>query len=151
MPSSPAAPIWFTSWQPGPAAPHDTSAATLLVSVTEFAPRRPWTALGVTRAGFALRRAWPDVDGAIGVWLWTVPGLLRPRTGSVSLWHDEKDLHGFVARPDHRRIMRAYRDRGTLRATTWHTDRTDGPHGFDKSATLREAREQITTWATATP
>ncbi|GAA2101675.1 hypothetical protein GCM10009801_75110 [Streptomyces albiaxialis] len=146
----PSPAVRFAAWKPGPAAAHD-GPGPLVVSLTEFAPHRPWHAVGVTRAGLALRRAWPDVEGAIGLWLWTVPGLLRPRTGSVSLWHDEEDLRRFVARPDHRRIMRAYRDRGTLRATTWHTPRSDAPAGFDKSATLHKARALITRWPDPAP
>lgn len=131
MPST----IWFTPWTPGPAAhaAHEkdvTGAA--VVSVTEFAPHRPWTAVGVTIAGLALRGSWSDVTGAVGLWLWADPDPRRPRSGSVSVWRDEKDLKGFVARHDHVRIMRSYRDRGTMRSALWDTP------GFDATAT-REA------------
>ncbi|MEU6269191.1 DUF3291 domain-containing protein [Saccharopolyspora shandongensis] len=114
--------IWFTSWRPGP-----EPGGAAVVSVTEFAPHRPWTMIGVSLAGVALRRSWPDLEGAVGMWLWTVPGLRRPRSGSVSVWRDEEALRRFVGRPDHVRIMRAYRDRGALRSTMWRIDRLDRP------------------------
>ncbi|MEV5013591.1 hypothetical protein ACIGW1_05510 [Streptomyces sp. NPDC053780] len=137
-------PIWFAPWKPGPAGrtgPDTGPGGPAVVSVTEFAPHRPWTSLGVNVAGAALRRGWGDVEGAIGLWLWSVPGLSRPRSGSVSVWRDEDGLRGFVARHDHVRIMRAYRDRGALRSTTWHTDR------FDRNATQEDARGIIAEWS----
>ncbi|MFF9045077.1 hypothetical protein [Streptomyces parvulus] len=151
------APIWFAPWKPGPAgsadaghAPGDPAGAAdaggaAVVSVTGFAPYRPWTSVGVNVSGVALRRAWGEVEGAIGLWLWSVPGLLRPRSGSVSVWRDEEGLRGFVARHDHVRIMRAYRDRGALRSTTWHTER------FDRDATQEAARRIIEEWSRERP
>ncbi|WP_051865482.1 hypothetical protein [Streptomyces griseus] len=136
-------PIWFAPWKPGPAecvAPGDDVGGAAVVSVTGFAPYRPWTAIGVNATGAALRRDWGDVEGAVGLWLWTVPGLLHPRCGSVSVWRDEEGLRRFVGRHDHVRIMRAYRHRGGLRSTTWRTDR------FDGAATRRAARSVIAGW-----
>ncbi|MFD4606953.1 hypothetical protein ACFWOT_02360 [Streptomyces sp. NPDC058440] len=135
--------IWFAPWKPGPAertGPDGDLGGTAVVSVTDFAPHRPWTSFGVNVAGVALRHTWDDVEGAIGLWLWSVPGLLRPRSGSVSVWRDEEALRGFVARHDHVRIMRTYRDRGDLRSTTWRTDH------FDRTATQETARTVITEW-----
>lgn len=139
-----SATVWFAPWKPGPAEHtgigDDPGGAAAVVSVTDFAPHRPWTAIGVNIAGVALRRTWDDVEGAVGLWLWSVPGLWRSRSGSVSVWRDEEALRGFVARHDHVRIMRTYRDRGDLRSTTWHTDR------FDKDATQEAARDVIAGW-----
>lgn len=140
-----AVPIWFAPWKPGSAERTglgEDPAVAAVVSVTDFAPHRPWDAIGVNVAGVALRRTWGDVEGAIGLWLWSVPGLLRSRSGSVSVWRDEEALYGFVARHDHVRIMRAYRDRGDLRSTTWHTDR------FDKDTIQEAARGILTEWHT---
>ncbi|MFF8595321.1 hypothetical protein ACF061_28550 [Streptomyces sp. NPDC015220] len=142
MPSA----VWFAPWKSGPAgAGLDDDAGDAgagggpgVVSVTEFVPHRPWDALGVGIAGAALRRIWHDVEGAVGLWLWTVPDLLRPRSGAVSVWRDETCLAGFVSRPDHLRIVRAYRDRGTLRSAMWRTE------DFDRAATREAARALLT-------
>ncbi|WP_051338505.1 hypothetical protein [Streptomyces flavidovirens] len=135
-----SATIWFTPWKPGPAgdfAPGGCADGAAVVSVTEFTPHRPWTAAGVTVAGVALRRVWQDVEGAVGLWLWMDPDLLRPRSGSISVWRAERDLQGFVARHDHVRIVRSYRNRGSLRSATWRTER------FDMGATREAARSLL--------
>ncbi|MFE6776779.1 hypothetical protein [Streptomyces sp. NPDC057702] len=133
-------PVWFAPWRPGPADrnPTDGDREAVLVSVTEFTAHRPWTALGVSAAGLALRRTWPEVAGAVGLWLWTGRDLARPRSGSVSVWRDAAALRDFVARHDHVRIMRDYRDRGTLRSTTWRA----AP--FDREVTLATAMSLLT-------
>jgi hypothetical protein len=134
--------IWFAPWKPGPegdmACARDGGPAAAVVSVTEFVPYRPWTAMGVNIAGVALRQVWSDVEGAVGLWLWAVPDPLRPRSGSVTVWREEQDLRNFVARPDHLRIVRSYRDRGTLRSALWHTE------NFDQEATRTTARALLT-------
>ncbi|MET9357933.1 hypothetical protein ABZY14_34020 [Streptomyces sp. NPDC006617] len=48
-----------------------------------------------------------------------------------------------MASPEHRRIARAYRHRGTLRSATWHADR------FDPEAAQRAARSLIARWGTS--
>ncbi|MDO0929466.1 hypothetical protein QQY24_30180 [Streptomyces sp. TG1A-8] len=111
------------------------------MSVTGFAPYRPWAAFGVGVTGMALRRTWAGTEGAAGLWLWSTPGLPCPRSGSVSVWRDEEHLRGFVARPDHVRIMRAYRGRGEPHSATWRTDH------FDKEATREAARALIGEWS----
>ncbi|MEI7032117.1 hypothetical protein [Streptomyces pratensis] len=132
--------IWFAPWKSGPeggGACGEPAGGEAVVSVTEFTHRRPWTAPGVTVAGIVLRQAWQDVEGAVGLWLWADPGPLRPRSGSVSVWRAERDLHAFVARHDHVRIMRSYRDRGRMRSTMWRTG------CFDRGATQEAARSLI--------
>lgn len=136
-----SATIWFTPWKPGPAgdpAPDTPADNAAVVSVTEFTPHRPWAALGVYVAGVALREAWHEIDGAVGQWLWMAPDPLCPRSGSVSVWRDESDLRGFVARPDHARIVRSYRHRGTMRSTLWRTEH------FSMSAAQEAARSILT-------
>ncbi|MFF1353442.1 hypothetical protein [Streptomyces sp. NPDC058297] len=120
--------IWFAPWASGPAAAsvyEGDVTGPAVVSVTQFTPHRPWTAMGVNIAGVVLRRSWRDVTGALGLWLWVDPDPRRPRSGSVSVWRDERGLKGFVARHDHVRIMRSYRDRGTTRSALWETERFD--------------------------
>ncbi|NUP65753.1 MAG: hypothetical protein HOW71_26700 [Nonomuraea sp.] len=71
---------------------------------------------GVVRQGWSLARLWPTLDGAVGMWLWV--DLAGRRVGSLSVWHAEDDLRAFVRLPEHVRIMRRYRHRGTLGSTT---------------------------------
>lgn len=107
-------------WQAGPAAGTEGPA---LVSVTEFTADRHSHTVPIALAGLRLRRSWPGTPGAVGMWLWTDPW--HKRSGSVSLWTDERALYAFVGRPDHLRIVRAYKDRGAIRATAWTADRPD--------------------------
>ncbi|NUW41883.1 hypothetical protein [Nonomuraea rhodomycinica] len=107
-------------WTPGEAV---GATGTVLVSVTDFRADRLRDLPGVYRAGLALRRAWPELPGAVGMWLWTEP--LRGRCGSVSIWRDETALRRFVAWPDHVAVVRRYRGRGRLRSTTWTALRRD--------------------------
>ncbi|MFD6323324.1 hypothetical protein ACFWOL_10715 [Streptomyces sp. NPDC058442] len=106
---------------------------------TPHAHSRTWRGFGPSRNPQA-EQSREDVEGAIGLWLWSVPGLLRPRSGPVSVWRDEEALHGFVARHDHIRIMRAYRERGDPRSTTRRTD------PFGRTTTQETARTVITKW-----
>jgi hypothetical protein len=106
--------ILRSQWKAGPAADAD---GPVLVSVTDFTAKRPLDLPGIARAGYRLRRAWPELEGAVGMWLWTSP--LERRTGSVSVWSDETALRGFVKWPLHVEIMQKYRRRGSIRATTW--------------------------------
>jgi len=93
------------------------TAGPVLVSVTDFRVHSRRDLPGVYRAGLRLRRDWPQLTGAVGMWLWTAPR--QGRCGSVSVWLDEQAMYQFVARPDHVQIMRHYRGRGSIRATVW--------------------------------
>lgn len=110
--------ILRSTWQPGPSAPDKAS---VHVSVTDFTAARVADLPGIARAGYRLRGLWPELPGAVGVWLWSAPA--QRRVGSVSIWSDETALRDFVALPEHREIMRRYRDRGTIDAQSW-----DGPY-----------------------
>jgi hypothetical protein len=95
----------------------------VLVSVTDFRAASRRDLPGIYRAGLRLRQEWPRLPGAVGMWLWTAPG--QRRCGSVSVWQDEQAMYGFVALPDHVRIMRCYRDRGEIGSALWTEDRAD--------------------------
>ncbi|MFG3704629.1 hypothetical protein ACGF7U_07810 [Micromonospora sp. NPDC047670] len=121
-----------TRWTPGPAV--DATGA-VLVAVTAFRADRARDLPGIYRAGMRLRDAWPDLTGAVGMWLWTTP--LSRRCGSVSVWRDQDALRQFVAWPDHVVIMKRYRRRGRLTSTTWTTERCE------PSVIWREARQHL--------
>ena len=138
-------PIWSARWKAGPDAASPRPGP-VLVSVTEFRTYRRRQAVGVLTAGLRLRRSWPRTGGAIGLLLWMDADARR--SGSVSVWTDESGLAGFVARPDHRRIMRAFRDRGEIRSYS----RTVGQ--WDPEAVWAQARRTLTgesPWPQAAP
>ncbi|MBE1535024.1 hypothetical protein [Actinomadura algeriensis] len=116
-----------TRWLAGPA----PASGPVLVSVTGFTCARARDLPGVFRAGTTLRRSWPELPGAVGLWLWSVP--LERRCGSVSVWTDGAALRGFVRLPAHVAIMRRYRGRGEIRTASWETD------AFDPAATWARA------------
>ncbi|MDX3229520.1 hypothetical protein [Streptomyces sp. ME19-01-6] len=122
-----------SGWRPGPEADTD---GPVLVSVTDFTFARRMDLPGIARAAVGLRRAWPTLDGAVGLWLWTAPRARR--CGAVSVWTGEEALHGFVGLPEHVAIMRKYRSRGEANATTWVVPR------FDESGIWREAYRVLT-------
>ncbi|WP_067473758.1 hypothetical protein [Actinomadura hibisca] len=108
-----------TAWTPGPAG----ADGQVLVSVTAFTCDHVQDMPKIYRAGTRLARLWPTLEGAVGHWLWMEP--LRRRSGSVSLWSDHQAMRDFVRLPVHVQIMRQFRDRGTVRSTTWTVDDPD--------------------------
>ncbi|MCX5561481.1 hypothetical protein [Streptomyces sp. NBC_00038] len=131
--------ILRSPWQPGPDA--DAHRGPAVVSFTDFTSdtfRRSWS---VALDGLRLRRTWPRTPGAIGMWLWADP--LQRRSGSVAVWADEARLKEFVGRPDHIRIVRAYRGHGVLRSADWETAR------FDAAETWAHAHHLISGGPTA--
>lgn len=123
-----------SSWTPGPARGHE---GPVLVSVTDFELRTIRDLPGVYREARGLAARWPDLAGAYGMWLWTIP--TARRCGAVAVWRDTAALHGFIAWPPHVAIMRAYKGRGTLTSTTWQAD------DFDPGATWTRARAALRT------
>ncbi|WP_344862724.1 hypothetical protein [Planomonospora alba] len=107
----------------------------MLVAVTAFRADRARDLPGIHRSGLALRRAWPRLDGAVGMWLWTEP--LERRCGSVSVWRSEQDLRRFVAWPEHVAVVRRYRGRGRLTSTAWTAE------GCDLRAVWARARPHL--------
>jgi hypothetical protein len=120
-------------WKRGPAEP--PADGPLVISLTNYHTDRWRHVPGVWMSGLRLRRAWPAMQGAVGLWLWADP--LRRRSGAISVWTNEDDLGRFVRWPVHVAIMRKYRERGTLEATSWTSER------FEKDDILGEARRRL--------
>ncbi|TMR90570.1 hypothetical protein [Nonomuraea basaltis] len=99
--------------QPGP----------LVAALTDFRMNRALDLPGIARRGRSLSRLWPELPGAVGMWLWV--DLVNRRVGSLSVWRDEDDLQEFVRLRAHVQIMREYRHRGTLRSRTWRIGTLD--------------------------
>ena len=93
------------------------------VSVTDFRIHHPRHVPGALRKALGLRRSWPRLDGAIGLWLWSQP--LKLRSGSVSIWRSEADLMRFLRSPVHRAIVTQYGSRMTGISTGWTAPRLD--------------------------
>src|SRR5262249_55170515 len=113
------------------------------VSVTDFRIHSPRHAPGAWRAGVTLRRSWPHLDGAIGLWLWSQP--LKLRSGSVSIWRSEEDLVRFLRSPVHREVVARYRSRMTGTSTGW-----TAPH-LDRPAIWRRAVDVLERWQVRDP
>ncbi len=122
-----------TKLHPGPVPRTD---GPVVVSYTEFTARRFRDLPGIARAGLGLRRGWWAMPGAIGVVLYV--DVRARRGGSMSVWATEEDLRRFVALPRHVAIMRRYRTRVSVRATTWTAE------GLRSGAALAEGRTRIT-------
>jgi hypothetical protein len=121
--------LWYAGWRSGRAAADPT--LPVYVSVTDFRIGHPRHALGAWRTGLRLRRSWPRLDGAIGLWLWSEP--LKLRSGAISIWQSEADLIRFLRSPAHRAIMAKYRTRMHGTSTGWVADR------FDRAAIWAQA------------
>jgi len=106
------------------------------VSLTEFTARRMRDLPGIAREGIALSRGWWAMPGAIGVVLYV--DALTKTGGSLSIWESEADLRRFVALPRHTAIMRRYRDRVDVRATTWTAE------NFSVSEALKQRAQRLT-------
>ncbi|MGV9309996.1 hypothetical protein ACWDLG_42095 [Nonomuraea sp. NPDC003727] len=107
-------------WIPGP---EPRGEEPVVVSLTDFRLHSAVHLPRASRTGWRLGRRWPEVGGAVGLWLWAEP--LARRIGSVSVWRSAADLAAFVRSPGHVAIMRAYRGRGTLLSETWTSDAQD--------------------------
>jgi hypothetical protein len=118
----PGRPILHTPWKAGPAA---GAAGPLLISFTAYTTQRPIELPGIWRAGLHLRRSWPQIEGAVGLWLWGEA--TGRRAGSVSVWRGEEDLLRFVRWAPHVEVMRRYRRRGSLISRSWRSERLDPP------------------------
>jgi hypothetical protein len=132
--------LTLTWWAPGPAAGHGP----VFISVTDFHVRRVEDLLRVYGEGWRLRRAWPSMSGAVGMWLWSKPQ--HRRCGSVSVWRDEQHLLRFVRCARHREIMRRYRDVGELSSSSWLEDHFDPTLVWGKAAGRLAVRDHAR-WA----
>jgi hypothetical protein len=111
---------FLTPWMPGPVDPRD---GPVVVSVTEYSAHHRRVLPGLAVNGLRMRMGWYAMSGAVGMWLWMRPA--AGCSGSVSVWASEEDLERFVGLPHHVDIMRRYRDRGTVRSTTWTVEQFD--------------------------
>ncbi|MGW7257740.1 hypothetical protein [Streptomyces sp. NPDC054834] len=109
----------------------------MLVSVTDFRLDSIRDLPGVYRQGRRLAARWPQLAGAYGMCLWTIP--TARRCGAVAVWRDTAALHGFIAWPPHVAIMRACEGRGTLTSVTWQAD------AFDSKAIWTRAQAALRT------
>jgi heme-degrading monooxygenase HmoA len=121
-----------TPWKAGQA----SGEGPVLVSFTNFTPHRRADWAGIARSGLRLRRSWPQMDGAVGMWMWADATLARGG-GSVSVWESAEALIAFVRWAPHVEIMRRYRERGRVVASTWEAGR------FDPGETWARARELV--------
>nr|WP_063571723.1 hypothetical protein [Luteibacter rhizovicinus] len=128
--------IW-SRWSNGPESP---DANDVFVSVTRFRAFRLTDLPRIALAGFALKRHWRELPGAIGTWLWVDIG--ERSSGSVSVWRAESDMRRFVRWPPHVEIVKRYRATGVMSSTAWVAPR------FDPSAVRREAAQWLTGAAT---
>jgi hypothetical protein len=92
----------------------------VVISVTDYSPRRVWHTPGVYLIGARLRLGWYAMPGAVGLWLWALPWARR--SGAISVWSSEEDLRRFVQLPLHVEVMRRYRDRGKMISTSWQAE-----------------------------
>jgi hypothetical protein len=120
-------------WRPGAA---DRADGPVLVSVTDFRLYSARDLPGAYQAAMRLRRDWPELEGAVGMWLWAQP--LQKRSGAVSVWQRSEDLSRFVRWPVHVAIMRKYREAGEITSISWHSD------CFVAAQTWREAVRFLT-------
>jgi hypothetical protein len=123
----------LTPWMPGPVAAGD---GPVVVSVTEYQAHHRRELPTVVLKGMRMRMGWYAMPGAIGLWLWSLPG--SARGGSISVWAGEDDLERFISLPHHVDIMRRYGPRGTVRSTTWKAD------AFETRTVIERARTWIT-------
>ena len=114
---TPGGALW-SSFAVGPVGHTDDP---VVISFTEFRPHHLRDLPDIVKTGLSLKSGWYAMEGAVGMWLWSQP--LRGRSGSLSIWRDERSLRRFVALPRHLAVMRRYRDRGRLRSSTWQAQR----------------------------
>jgi heme-degrading monooxygenase HmoA len=107
-------------WIAGPAADRP---GPLAASLTDFRMNRLRDLPGIARRARSLSRLWPELPGAVGMWLWV--DVADRRVGSLSVWRGEDDLQAFVRLRAHVEIMREYRHRGALQSRTWQIDALD--------------------------
>jgi hypothetical protein len=107
--------VWKAGAEPAQGAVH--------VSMNDYVISRARDVPRVARAGMRFRGAWPQTEGALGLWVaGTVSGR---RQVSVSVWRSEEDLRRFVRSPAHLQVMRDFRDAGDLITTAWTAERMD--------------------------
>jgi hypothetical protein len=115
--------LWYLAWQPGSV--HPDPDQPVFVSLTDFQIHHVRHAPSAWRTGLKLRRSWPRLDGAIGLWLWSEPWKLR--SGAISIWRSHDDLLRFIRSPAHRAMIRRYNNRMSGTSSAWHAPHLDRP------------------------
>jgi hypothetical protein len=119
-------------WREGTAPALD---APVHVSMNDYLIRRALDVPRVATAGLRFRRAWPDTDGALGLWVASTAS--GRRQVSVSIWRSREDLRAFVRSPAHLAVMQEFREAGKLSTIAWTAER------FDRSLIWRQAEERL--------
>jgi len=125
--------LWYIGWRAGSVDADPDQP--VFVSLTDFQIHHARHAPGAWRTGLRLRRSWPRLEGAIGLWLWNEP--LTLRSGSVSVWRAEEDLARFIRSPVHLTIMREYRARMSGVSAGWTAQ------AFDRTAIWNQAVRRL--------
>ena len=102
------------------------------VSMNDYLIHRLRDVPRVAREGLRLRRRWPELEGALGLWMASFR--FGRRQVSVSIWRSPEDLRRFVQSPEHVRIMREFRDAGALHTVAWTSERFDRTLGWRQAA-----------------
>jgi hypothetical protein len=93
----------------------------IVLSATRFTYRSLADLPGVFWHGLGLRRNWPKIAGAVGVFL--AGDVWQRTTYTVSAWNTESDLRRWLASPEHMRLVRQYRSRvQSSAAVLWNSD-----------------------------
>lgn len=126
--------LW-SKWKAGPA---QSTPGEVFVIITHFRANRMRDMPGIARSSYALRRRWPELPGAVGVWTWL--DWRNKCVGSVSIWKREQDMRSFLRWEPHVKIVRRYRRAGTTSSVGW-TSAT-----FDRQATHARAVQELSDW-----
>ena len=121
--------IWKSGRLPGGDGPVHVSMNDYWIHRLRDVPR-------VALRGLRLRRHWPEVDGALGLWMASFK--LGRRQVSISIWRSAEDLRHFVQSPDHQQIMRDFEHAGALHTNAWTAER------FDPAMIWRQAVDRLT-------
>ncbi len=123
---------WNAIWKNGAPIAHS---GPVHVSMNDYLIHRYRDVPRVGREGMILRHHWPETEGALGLWVGSLRDLRRQV--SVSVWRDPEDLKRFVRSPRHLRIMREFRDVGSLYTNAWTSER------LDRARIWREATDRL--------
>lgn len=127
--------VRWSGWKQGPAA---AAPGEVFVSVTRFQANRMIDLPRIAWDAYALRRRWPELSGAVGVWLWL--DWRGRRCGSVSVWQSERDMRSFVRWAPHVKIVKRYRSVGESTTTSWTMPE------FDRDAVRTRMKQVVSDW-----
>lgn len=121
------------SWKAGPVI---EASGPIFVSATRFTFRSIWSMPMVIWHGIALIRTWPTLEGALGVA--ASIRVSKRTTYTVTAWESETAFRRWLGSPQHRVLMRDYRDKiRSSSAATWMVE------NFDPLAAWEEAKSRL--------